>query len=148
MNERDSALHSAALVNDQPYMRCASPLNLSAPKLDMLLTVCEARDLKIRGGPTNDAAGGEERGVQLVVRTPWATEDGKREAPTAGAKVKRFSSAVIWRGGQSPAFHFGLRTTAHFDEASLTHQIIIFRRLVRYGLLMIANTGEIVMMSS
>ncbi len=55
-------------------MRCASPLFLGAPgsplNLDVLLNVCDARDLRLP-----DVKEGRLQHSYLVIRTPWCTEE-------------------------------------------------------------------------
>ncbi|VDL92047.1 unnamed protein product [Schistocephalus solidus] len=87
-------------VTSQNIQVCAPPISLNSPKLDTLLTVREARNLAL---PVNHS--------YLIIRTPWCSEEGNGEG-----KAKRFTSAVSWSSGTSPAYHFGLRNSATFNE--------------------------------
>ncbi|BHF80651.1 C2 domain-containing protein 3 [Sparganum proliferum] len=87
-------------VTSQNIRVCAPPISLSSPKLDTLLTVREARNL---ASPVSHS--------YLIIRTPWCSEEGNGEG-----KAKRFASAVSWSSGASPAYHFGLRNSATFNE--------------------------------
>ncbi|KAL7056892.1 hypothetical protein AAHC03_019405 [Spirometra sp. Aus1] len=87
-------------VTSQNIRVCAPPISLSSPKLDTLLTVREARNL---ASPVSHS--------YLIIRTPWCSEEGNGEG-----KAKRFASAVSWSSGATPAYHFGLRNSATFNE--------------------------------
>ncbi|VDN98025.1 unnamed protein product [Rodentolepis nana] len=77
----------------------------------ILLNIREGRDLRLPSGCFQNSF--------LVVRIPWCTKE-VRDGDHVSRKTKRFTSAVSWGTGPSPAYHFGLKASAVLSEDQLT----------------------------